>query len=241
MRIFAISDLHLALGADKPMDIFGGRWSNYMDKLKSGWEETVTSKDIVIMPGDISWATYLDQSADDFRFIEELPGKKIISKGNHDYWWSTMAKLNQFLERNGFQTINFMHNNCFSIGNYAICGSRGWECPGGEDFSAMDLKIYNRELQRLELSLKSAVKNAGGDSEIIAALHFPPFDQKGRASGFVEIMKRYGVKKCVYGHLHGESLKYGLEGVIEDIEFMLVSADHIDFRPLLICSAEVDE
>ena len=123
MSIFAIADLHLALGIDKPMDVFGGRWSNYMEKLRNNWIETVQETDTVIIPGDISWATYIENAFEDFKFIELLPGKKIISKGNHDYWWTTASKLNKYLSDNGFTTISFMHNNAFSVGNCAVCGT----------------------------------------------------------------------------------------------------------------------
>ncbi|HHW48716.1 MAG TPA: serine/threonine protein phosphatase [Clostridiaceae bacterium] len=232
MSIYAISDLHLALSMDKPMDIFGERWENYMEKLRIMWEQTVTSDDYVIVPGDISWATYLEQAVEDFKFIDSLPGKKIISKGNHDYWWTTMSKLEGFIYRNNFSTISFMHNNSFRIENVTLCGTRGWNSPGDNGFTADDNKIYNRELQRLELSLKSSIEK-GGDI-IIAALHYPPFNSKGEPTEFVNIMGRYGVKICVYGHLHGESIKSAFNGEMDGIEYRLVSADFLDFKPLLL-------
>jgi len=230
MSIYAISDLHLSLSIDKPMDIFGERWKNYMEKLRIMWKETVTCDDYVIVPGDISWATYLEQAVEDFRLIDSLPGKKIISKGNHDYWWTTMSKLEDFVNRNNFSTIRFMHNNSFRIENVALCGTRGWNSPGDNGFTADDNKIYNRELQRLEMSLKSSVEK-GGDF-IIAALHYPPFNSKGEPTEFVNIMGRYGVKICVYGHLHGESIKSAVNGEVDGIEYRLVSADFLDFKPL---------
>lgn len=230
MTIFAISDLHLALSIDKPMDIFGDRWSNYMEKLKIAWEETVSAEDYVIIPGDISWATYLEQACEDFRFIEALPGKKIISKGNHDYWWTTLNKLEHFIIENNYSTISFLHNNSFALGSTLLCGTRGWKCPGEADFTSEDRKIYERELQRLELSLKSAVKSGVGD--IIAALHYPPFNSRKEPSGFVEIMLKYNVKKCIYGHLHGEGWKNAFVGNNSGIEFRLVSADYLSFKPL---------
>ena len=230
MAVFAISDLHLALSIDKPMDIFGDRWSNYMEKLRESWKERVTREDSVIIPGDISWATYLEQALLDFRYIESLPGIKIISKGNHDYWWTTVRKLEQFLTSNNLKTIRFMHNNSFRIENFVLCGTRGWKCPGDEDFGTQDRKIYLRELQRLEISLKSA---AATDKEyLIAALHYPPFNSKGDPSQFVEVMKRYGVRICIYGHLHGECLKRAVSGVVEGIDFRLVSADYLNYQPL---------
>lgn len=230
MAVFAISDLHLAYSIDKPMDIFGPRWSNYMVRIKDNWENTVNSKDHVIVPGDISWATYLDQAIDDFKFIEALPGRKIISKGNHDYWWTTMNKLEKFLLEHGFETISFMHNNSINVDEFTVCGTRGWKCPGDEDFCPEDKKIYERELQRLELSLKSA-KASRETGHIIAAMHYPPFNPGGEPSDFVEIMGKYDVKRCLYGHLHGNSFKGAVTGEVAGIEFNLVSADYLNFMP----------
>ncbi|MDF2524047.1 MAG: Calcineurin-like phosphoesterase, partial [Clostridiales bacterium] len=146
MAVYAISDLHLAISIDKPMDIFGDRWINYMKKLKDNWEQVVKEEDSVIITGDISWATYLEQAVEDFRFIEALPGDKVISKGNHDYWWSTASKLDTFRTENNLSSIRFMHNNSYKLENIILCGTRGWKCPGDEDFSAEDRKIYDREL-----------------------------------------------------------------------------------------------
>lgn len=232
MSLYAISDLHLALSVDKPMDIFGDRWKNYMEKIKTLWEQTVSCDDYVVLPGDISWATYLEQAYNDFSFIDNLPGRKIISKGNHDYWWTTMNKLQKFLNDNGFTTINFMHNNSFMLNGAVLCGTRGWKCPGDTDFSCEDQKIFNRELQRLELSLKS-VQNENNEN-IIVALHYPPFDPKGQPSEFVEIMRKYNVKICLYGHLHGESFRNAVCGQIMGIDFKLISADYLNFRPIKI-------
>jgi predicted phosphohydrolase len=230
MAVYAISDLHLAFGINKPMDIFGGKWVDYMDKIENNWKETVSEDDYVIIPGDISWATYLKESYEDFRFIESLPGKKIISKGNHDYWWTTLAKLHKFLEENSFKTISFLHNNSFRIGKLVICGTRGWRCPGDDGFSTEDQKIYDRELQRLELSLKDALLE--GEETIIAVLHFPPFNTRCDPSGFVKIMEKYNVKMCIYGHLHGGNFENIVEGRVNGIFFKFVSADYLDFKPL---------
>ncbi len=232
MAIYAISDLHLALSVDKPMDVFGARWSNYMNRLEENWKATVGEDDLVVVPGDISWATYLEQAYEDFNFIEKLPGKKIISKGNHDYWWTTKNKLDKFISEKGFSTISFMHNNSFTFGDAAICGTRGWSMPGEDGFSALDAKIYNRELKRLELSLKEAIIPDGGF--LITAMHFPVFNSKGVFSDFLDIMQEYKVKLCIYGHLHGEGHKCAVEGIIRGIEFRLVAADHIAFKPIKI-------
>lgn len=230
MAIYAISDLHLALSVDKPMDVFGARWSNYMDRLEENWRSTVGINDYVLIPGDISWATYLSQAYEDFSFIERLPGIKIISKGNHDYWWTTKNKLEKFIAENGFSSIRFMHNNSFAVEDAAVCGTRGWEMPGEDGFSAEDAKIYARELQRLELSLKSAVMPDSG--RLIVAMHFPVFNSKGGFSEFLGIMEKYHVQLCIYGHLHGEAHKYAVEGMVRGVEFRLVAADHLGFRPM---------
>ncbi len=229
MALYAISDLHLALSIDKPMDIFGEKWANYMQRLEDNWKDVVRPEDYVIIPGDISWATYLEQAEEDFKFIDSLPGRKIISKGNHDYWWTTHSKLELFLTGNNFSSISFMHNNSVKVGSTAICGTRGWICPGDDGFNAEDRKIYSRELQRLELSIKSALSN--DTDNIIAALHYPPFNSKKQPTEFLEIMKKYGVKLCVYGHLHGEGFKNAVEGEIDGIVYKLVSADFLKFNP----------
>ena len=231
MSVFAISDLHLALSIDKPMDIFGERWYNYMERLKQNWIKIVKDEDFIIIPGDISWATYLEQAYEDFKYIESLPGKKIISKGNHDYWWTTLSKLNKFLEDNNFKTISFMHNNSFSTEGMVICGTRGWKCPGDDDFDQEDAKIFQRELQRLELSLKSSC-NGAKDVNVVVAMHYPPFNANREPSEFVEIMRKYNVKRCIYGHLHGAGFKSAVLGNVNGIEFNLVSADFLNFEPL---------
>lgn len=230
MAIYAISDLHLALSVDKPMDVFGARWANYMDRLEESWRSTVGENDHVLIPGDISWATYLDQAYEDFRFIDGLPGKKIISKGNHDYWWTTKSKLDKFISENGFSTISFMHNNSYTFEGASVCGTRGWNMPGEDGYSTEDAKIYQRELQRLELSLKDARVDEGG--RLIVAMHFPAFNSKGVFSGFLDIMQRYNVKLCIYGHLHGDAHKNAVEGRVKGIEFRLVAADYISFKPV---------
>lgn len=230
MAIFAISDLHLALGKPKPMDIFGARWANYMDRLVAEWRQTVSEYDHVLIPGDISWATYLDEAYEDFRLIDSLPGRKIISKGNHDYWWTTLSKLEGFIAENRFDSISFMHNNSFRIDGCAVCGTRGWKLPGDDDFGSEDRKILKRELNRLELSLKSAGPPPPGG--LIAAVHFPVLNLRCVFSEFMDIMLKYGVNLCIYGHLHGDAANNAIEGSAKGVELKLVSADHLAFRPL---------
>lgn len=232
MSIFTIADLHLALGIDKPMDVFGGRWSNYMEKLKDNWISNVSEKDTVIIPGDVSWATYIDSAYEDFRFIEDLPGKKVISKGNHDYWWTTSSKLNKYLTENNFSTISFMHNNAFELEGVGVCGTRGWKGPGEDDFKKDDEKIYKREIERLELSVKAALKLEL--SRMLVFMHYPPVTVKSPMTGFIDIMRKYEIKECYYGHLHGEGIKGAIEGEYEGINLKLVSADYLNFKPFKI-------
>lgn len=231
MRVFAISDLHLALSKDKPMDIFGPGWNDYMHRIKYNWEEKVGADDLVLLPGDLSWATYHDRAGPDFSYIEALPGRKIISKGNHDYWWATSSKLNEFKTNNGLDSITFLHNNACLFEGLAITGTRGWKDPEEEGFIPEDVKIYNREIERLRLSLKPT---EGFQGDIITMLHYPPFSSKGKCTGFTEVMHEFGVKICIYGHLHGKSCDYAIEGEQNRIRYHLVSADHLGFVPLLI-------
>ncbi|OQB14081.1 MAG: Calcineurin-like phosphoesterase [Firmicutes bacterium ADurb.Bin193] len=223
MALFAISDLHLSLGADKPMDIFGGGWENHEQKLKECWTQVVTPSDVVIVNGDISWATYLENAKEDFAFINSLPGQKIISKGNHDYWWSTVSKQKKFCSENGFDTIDFLHNNYFMYEDTAICGTKGWQLSTND---SEDMKLYNREKERLELSLRSALKS--NPKRIVVALHYPPDGE------FISILKKNGVQICVYGHLHGRAQKNAVNGTTKGIKFSLVSCDFLKFNPLKI-------
>ncbi|ACL75186.1 metallophosphoesterase [Ruminiclostridium cellulolyticum] len=232
MSIYTIADLHLALGIDKPMDVFGGRWSNYMEKLKENWVSNVADNDTVVIPGDVSWATYIESAYDDFKFIEDLPGKKIISKGNHDYWWTTSSKLNKYLEEKNLSTISFMHNNAFQFEGIAVCGTRGWKGPGEDDFKKDDEKIYKREIERLELSIKAALKLKL--PRMLVFMHYPPVTAKSPMTGFIDIMKKYNINECYYGHLHGEGIKGAVEGEYEGINLKLVSADYLNFKPFKI-------
>lgn len=222
MAIFALSDLHLPLGIDKPMDIFGARWTDYVEKIEYEWKSKVTDEDFVVINGDFSWATYLDEALADFQFVEKLPGKKLLSKGNHDYWWETLTKMNAFLEKHSFSTISFMHNTAILCDGVAVCGAKGWITPEDKAFKKEDEKFYRRELMRLENSLKQASELS---DTIIAALHFPPDKE------FMKIMEKYNVTKCVFGHLHGKRA--------EDYRILykntcLVSADFLRFSPIRI-------
>ena len=224
MALYAIGDLHLCLGAEKPMDIFGGAWVGYMDKLKEGMS-VISPSDTTVLMGDLSWALDLQQAKADFAWINEIPGRKIILKGNHDYWWSTVTKFQKFCEENGFSDIHILNNNHFEYAGVAICGTRGWffeEEKSGEH----DEKVFRRELLRLEASLKSA-----GELPKIVFLHYPPKYKGYECPEILELLKRYGVSRCYYGHLHGASHGLAMEGLWDGIDFTLAAADKLGFRP----------
>ena len=227
MALYAIGDLHLCLGAPKPMDIFGGAWVGYMEKLKTGFSD-IRPEDTTVLLGDLSWALDLSGAREDFSWINEIPGKKIILKGNHDYWWSTAAKFSNFCKDNGFQDLYLLNNNCYFYENWAICGTRGWffeEQRSGEH----DEKVFRRELIRLEASLKAA-----GEKEKLVFLHYPPRYKGYECPEILELLEKYGVRRCFYGHLHGGSHKLAMEGLWNGVEFRLVSADYLGFRPYTV-------
>jgi len=224
MALYAIGDLHLCLGAPKPMDIFGGNWTGYMDKLKEGMS-VITNGDTTVLLGDLSWALSLEESAADFAWINEIPGRKIILKGNHDYWWSTAAKFNKFCETRGFENLHLLNNNCFDYEDWAICGTRGWFFEE-ERSGAHDEKVFRRELCRLEASLKAA-----GEKQKVVFLHYPPKYKGYECREILELLEKYEVRRCFYGHLHGGSHKLAMEGQWDGVEFRLVSADYLNFRP----------
>ena len=227
MALYAISDLHLGFSEDKPMDIFGDKWVNHDEKIKKNWLSKITDDDMVLIAGDISWAMKSENSMADLNWIDSLPGKKILSKGNHDYWWGSINKLNSM-----FAKTKFLQNNFYSYGEYAICGTRGWICPGSDKFTQKDNKIYSRELIRLRLSLDAA--KAAGFSKFIVMIHYPPTNEKFEESDFIRIFKEYNVEKIIYGHLHGNALKRILSGNVDGIEYIMTSGDNIDFDPVCI-------
>ena len=226
--LYTIGDLHLSLGCDKPMDIFSG-WTNYLERLRENWNSKITDDDTVVLLGDHSWALKLGDTYKDFEFIhKELRGKKILIKGNHDLWWSTMTKMNDFTAENGFDTITFLNNNAFFADGIAICGTRGWIRENGEP---ADQKVLNREVMRLEASVKEAEKLGG---EIVAFIHYPPIYGTEENSQIIEVLHKYGVKRCYYAHLHGSSIKGALNGERAGIYYKLVSADGVGFDPVKI-------
>ena len=224
MALYAIGDLHLCLGAPKPMDIFGGSWTGYMDKLKEGLS-VITPVDTTVLLGDLSWALSLEESAADFAWINEIPGRKIILKGNHDYWWSTAAKFSKFCEANGFSNMEILNNNCFEYEDWAICGTRGWFFEENRS-GTHDEKVFRRELCRLEASLKAA-----GEKRKMVFLHYPPKYKGYECPEILELLEKYEVRRCFYGHLHGGSHKLAMEGLWDGVEYRMVSADYLNFKP----------
>lgn len=228
MSIYVIGDMHLSFSTDKPMDIFGNNWENHAEKIKNNWINCVKEDDYVILPGDFSWATYLEDTVEDFKFLNDLPGKKILLKGNHDYWWTTLSQMNKFIVLNEFKDISFLYNNSYLIENKVIVGTRGWVT---NNRNQENMKILKRELNRLKLSLEDGIKKYGDDKEIYAFIHYPPFYKEDveESIDFIKLLKKYNVKKCFYGHLHADSHKEAIEGIIDGIEFKLVSSDYLDF------------
>lgn len=222
--IYGIGDLHLDSSKNKPMDIFGYKWIDHDKKIVENWSNIIKDEDLVLIPGDVSWALKIEESVDDLKMIDELPGRKIISKGNHDYWWESLSKLNKM----ELKSIQFLQNNSFIFRDTLIAGTRGWMSRDAEGFNDNDEKIFKRELNRLILSLSSSTAEV---SKKIVMVHYPPFNTDLTPNEFVHIMKDFNVDICIYGHLHGEGHKYAVEGVINGIEFHCVSSDYIDFIP----------
>ncbi|MDU1455181.1 MAG: metallophosphoesterase [Paeniclostridium sordellii] len=224
MSLYAIGDLHFSTAVNKPMNIFGDNWENHEKKIIDSWNSKVNKNDTVLIVGDTSWGINMDEATFDLDIIHNLPGKKIYVKGNHDYWWTTVAKLNKL-----YEDMSFLQNNFYSYNEYAICGTRGWICPNDVKFTQDDEKIYKREAHRLKLSLDAAKK--AGFEKVIVITHYPPTNDKLEPSLFTDIYEEYKVEKVIYGHLHGkESFKMGLEGIREGVEYKLVSCDYVDFN-----------
>ena len=223
MALYAIGDTHLSFGTDKPMDVFGSGWADHVERLRRGFE-VVEPEDTVVLCGDLSWGMSLAEAREDFAFLNALPGQKVILKGNHDYWWTTAAKMERFFRENGFDTFSLLHNNCGFYGDVALCGTRGWFYE--EDRGEHSAKIFNRELLRLEASLK-----AGGDREKLCFLHYPPVYQGYRCREIMDLLERYGVTRCCYGHLHGGSHRLAVCGPVGGVDYQLVSADYLGFCP----------
>lgn len=240
MSLFTISDLHLSTheSTNKSMEIFGKRWENYVQRLEKNWRAVVTDADTVIIPGDVSWATDLEEALSDLKFLDSLPGKKILGKGNHDFWWSTMAKHKRFFEAHGIKTISFLFNNAIATEQYIIAGTRGWYLEADAMKSVMPVdfdKIIARESGRLKISLEEAkkLKHISPEKEILVFLHFPPFWNEKRTPGIYDVLKEYDVQTVYYGHIHG-NYTFPANYVYDGIEFHLISADYLDFLPLIV-------
>lgn len=224
MSLYGISDLHLSLDADKSMEIFSG-WENYVERIKCNWIQAVESSDTVVIPGDVSWSTSLESAKTDFEFINNLPGEKIILKGNHDYWWTTMKKMENFIFENGFNSIKIINNNHYRYEQYGICGTRGWI---NENEEPADQKVLRREAGRLEASIQSALRD---NLEPIIFLHYPVIYRNEVNVEMLEVLLKYGIKQCFYGHLHGRSTEYAINGESDNIKHKLISSDYLHFCP----------
>lgn len=227
MALYVLADLHLAFGADKPMDIFGGRWQGYQEKLSENLS-ILKPDDTLVISGDFCWALDLEQGKADFAFLNRYPGRKLFVKGNHDYWWTTVSKFVKFCEENKFANMHLLHNACFLYGDMALCGTRGWFFEEDRE-GTHDEKVFRRELIRLETSLRAA-----GDRDKICFLHYPPLYRGYTCPEILELLQKYRVSKCYYGHLHGDSHKLALEGEHYGIKFYLAASDYVDFKPILL-------
>ena len=227
MALYALGDLHLAFGADKPMDVFGGRWQGYAGKLREGLS-VLRPEDTLVIPGDLCWALDLEQAVPDFAFLETFPGRKLLVKGNHDYWWNTASKFAKLCQERGFENLQLLHNNCHFYGDVALCGTRGWFFEEEKE-GTHDEKVFRRELIRLEASLKAA-----GDHPKLCFLHYPPRYKGYTCPEILELLARYEVIGCYYGHLHGDSHKLALQGNYAGTEFVLVASDYVNFKPVKI-------
>lgn len=230
MALFTISDLHLCLstGNIKSMDVFNG-WKNYIEKLKNNWINLVSDNDTVVIPGDISWAKKLDETYDDFKFLNSLPGKKILIKGNHDYWWDSKKKMNEYFLENKFDTLSTLYNSAFKVSNFSVCGTRGWCLDKHEE---EDEKILKREVGRLNLSIDEALKF---NLEPIVFLHYPPIYGNMLCQDILDVLIKRNIKRCYYGHIHGKNARRNIfEGDYKNIKFRLVSCDYTNFSPVLV-------
>lgn len=230
MAIYTIGDLHLSFNSNKPMNVFGENWRDYEEKIKRDWLMKVKPEDIVILPGDFSWAMYLEETEEDFKFINKLPGKKILLKGNHDYWWTTITSMRRYIKEKKFENIDFLYNNSYEFEDKIIVGTRGWIISEDKE----DIRLTKREIDRLELSINDGISKYGGDKEIIVFLHYPPITKKFMNTDYIKLMKKYNIKRCFYGHLHSTSIQEAIEGNVDGIELKLISSDSLNFKLLKI-------
>ena len=237
MALFAISDPHLSLGSDKPMDLFGGNWENHTERLAANWRSVVQPEDTVLVGGDLSWGLTLEEAKPDLDFLAALPGRKLYVKGNHDLWWNGIKKLNSL-----YESVHFIQNDAVLAEGSIICGTRGWICPGDSEWTAHDQKIYDRELIRMELSLQAGARlqkewaQTHGPEEpaptLLVIMHYPPFTDKSGKTGFTDLLQQYGVNSVLYGHLHGEiAQNKAIRGMQEGINYLLISRDYLNCMP----------
>lgn len=228
MSIYTIGDLHLSFEMNKPMDIFGVNWEGHFEKIADSWIENVTENDLVVLPGDFSWAMDLKNTVEDFKYLSRLPGKKLLLKGNHDYWWGTLKKMREFIKEKEFGNIDFIQNNSFLFDDKIIVGTRGWVY----DSKLENIKILKREKLRLEMSINDGIEKYGDEKEVVVFMHYPPFGKEEISLEYdlKEVLKDYNVKKCFYGHLHGASCDDAIQGEFDNVEYVLISSDYLDFK-----------
>ncbi len=224
MSLFAIADLHLSFGSNKPMDVFGKTWHNHATRIQNAWEDSVSADDYVLVPGDISWAMREQEVLPDMQFLHDLPGKKILLKGNHDYWWSTKRKV----EGLAGSLCHILQNNAIPLDDFTIVGTRGWSLSDTASFSSEDEAIFLREVSRLRLSLE---QGSALGKPLLAMMHYPPTTNRGEQTPFTDLLEQFGVSHCVYGHLHGTAHKYRVQGFVRNVKYQLVAADYLNFTP----------
>lgn len=238
MKLFMISDLHLSFAFDKPMDIFGERWKNHTDRIKDAWSAIVSDEDAVVIGGDVSWAISFDDALPDLRWIDELPGrKKIILRGNHDYWWSTLQKMKRVALEQGLNSILFLRHNAMEVAGFDLCGTRGWVLPSDDAFKPEDQRVFDREVIRMNLSLSDLATlrhQRGSVQPGIAVMHYPPISEKGQTSALSSLLAPAGIQRCFFGHIHHDVPFYSTSPVVDGVRYVLTSADHLEFQPLLI-------
>ena len=225
MNIYSISDLHLSGKSDKPMDVFGSGWENHFEKIKADWRSKVSDEDIVLICGDISWGTFLEEGLYDLQSLKELKGKKIFIRGNHDYWWNGITKLRDAAPDD---TFFFLQNDCVKFGNIIICGSRGWSCPGSTDYTEHDEKLYRREAERFKLCFNQVEKVREEGDRLLVMIHYPPFSAKSPETLFTKMFEEYGAEKVIFGHIHGDNY-FPFRTVRNGIEYVLTSCDKVGF------------
>lgn len=237
MKLFALSDLHLAHAVDKPMTVFGDKWENHTLLVQESWQELVSDADVVILGGDISWAKSLDEALPDLRFIDNLPGQKLLLRGNHDYWWTSMKKMHELCKQEDLNTLHFLRNNALRFGSFLIGGTRGWLLPDDDEFTTQDQKIFDRELIRMQLSLddmKQINKKSEAELTAVFAMHYPPISANGEPSKMSEVLSKAEISLCVFGHIHHRLPFYLSSPQVGKVRYVLTSADQVNFIPVLV-------